>query len=150
MRIFPLLIFLFTLISCTEKAPNEAENLLNEIRADYEAGRYQKALQGVDSLRHAYPMAVNERKEALKIHQEASLKMAQDNLAQVDQALQAAEKSYDSLAIVVEVNRKALTATPQMLQQFNELRVLRDSLRTVFTVECAKIKYIHKRQEQVK
>lgn len=138
------------LCGCTEKAPNEAENLLNEIRADYEAGRYQKALQGIDFLRNSYPKAVNEREEALKIHQEASLKLAQDNLAKVDQALQAAEKSYDSLTVIVEANRKALTATPQQLQQYNELRAYRDSLKVVFEVECAKIKYIHKRQEQVK
>ena len=103
----------------------------------------------IDSLRHDYPEAVEERREALKFHQEASLKLAQANLALVDSTLQAAIKQYDEMKPQVEAHRKACVATQEELQQFNELRAYRDSLQGVFNMECAKIKYIHKRQKQL-
>ena len=135
------------LISC-EKNP-EAKQLLKEIQADYEAGNYQRVIYSIDSMRHYYPDAVEERREALKFHQEASLKMAQANLAEVDSALQAAIRQFDEMKPQVEAHRKACTATKEELQQFNELRAYRDSLQGVFNLECAKIKYIHKRQKEL-
>ena len=39
--------------------------------------------------------------------------------------------------------------TQEELQKFNELRAYRDSLQGVFNLECAKIKYIHKRQKEL-
>ena len=123
--------------------------MLESIRQDYEAGNYDEALLAIDSLRHAYPTAIEERKEALKIHQEASLKKAQANLALTDSALQAAEREYSSIRSVVEKRHKEGTATEEELSNMNQLRKVRDSLQVVFNVECAKIKYIHKRQKQM-
>jgi hypothetical protein len=100
-------------------------------------------------MRHYYPDAVEERREALKFHQEASLKMAQANLAEVDSALQSAIRQFDEMKPQVEAHRKACTATHEELQKFNELRAYRDSLQGVFNLECAKIKYIHKRQKEL-
>lgn len=136
----------FALTSC-EKNP-EAKQLLREIQTKYEAGNYQHAILSIDSLRHNYPDAVEERREALKIQQEASLKMAQANLAKVDSALQASIRQFDEMKPEVEAHRKACVATETELQQFNELRARRDSLQGVFNLECAKIKYIHKRQKE--
>ena len=140
--------FSTVLLTSCEKNP-EAKQLLKEIQAEYEAGNYQKVLLSIDSLRHDYPEAVEERREALKFHQEASLKLAQANLALVDSTLQAAIKQYDEMKPQVEAHRKACVATQEELQQFNELRAYRDSLQGVFNMECAKIKYIHKRQKQL-
>ena len=64
------------LLTGCEKNP-EAKQLLKEIQADYEAGNYQRVIYCIDSMRHNYPDAIEERREALKFHQEASLKMAQ-------------------------------------------------------------------------
>lgn len=136
------------LLTGCEKNP-EAKQLLREIQTDYEAGNYQRVMFSIDSLRHGYPDAVEERREALKIHQEASLKLAQENLAQVDSALQAAIRQFDEMKPQVEAHRKACVATQDELQQFNELRARRDSLQGVFNLECAKIKYIHKRQKEL-
>lgn len=36
------------------------------------------------------------------------------------------------------------------MRKVNKLRVYRDSLKTVFDVECAKIKYIKKKMEEVR
>lgn len=134
--------------SCKEENA-EAKQLLESIRQDYESGNYDEALLTIDSLRHAYPTAINERKEALKIHQEASLKKAQANLAVTDSALQAAEREYKSIWPTVEKRHKEGTATEEELSRMNQLRKVRDSLQVVFNVECAKIKYIHKRQKQM-
>ena len=92
---------------------------------------------------------VRERLFSRRFHQEASLKMAQANLAEVDSALQAAIRQFDEMKPQVEAHRKACTATKEELQQFNELRAYRDSLQGVFNLECAKIKYIHKRQKEL-
>lgn len=134
--------------SCKEENA-EAKQLLESIRQDYESGNYDEALLAIDSLRHAYPTAINERKEALKTHQEASLKKAQANLAVTDSALQAAEREYKSIWPTVEKRHKEGTATEEELSRMNQLRKVRDSLQVVFNVECAKIKYIHKRQKQM-
>lgn len=139
--------FGMVLLTGCEKNP-EAKQLLKEIQAEYEAGNYQRVMFSIDSLRHNYPDAVEERKEALKIYQETSLKLAQENLAVVDSTLQAAIRQYDEMKPQVEAHRKACTATQEELQQFNELRAYRDSLQGVFNMECAKIKYIHKRQKE--
>ena len=101
------------LLSGCEKNP-EAKQLLKEIQAEYEAGNYQKVLLSIDSLRHDYPEAVEERREALKFHQEASLKLAQANLALVDSTLQAAIKQYDEMKPQVEAHRKACVATQEV------------------------------------
>lgn len=133
--------------SCKEEK-NEASELLQEVKADFEAGRYDKALAGIDTLRAKYPKAIAERDSALRIYQETSLRQAQQHLATVDSTLQVIEKVYSTMSVVIETKRKAGIATQQELQEFNELRYRRDSLKGVFDVECAKIKYIHKRQKE--
>lgn len=140
----------FSAVALTSCESNpEAKQLLKEIQADYEAGNYQRVIYSIDSLRHNYPDAIEERKEALKIQQEASLKMAQENLALVDSSLQASIRQFDEMKPIVEAHRKECVATEEELQQFNELRARRDSLQGVFNLECAKIKYIHKRQKEL-
>ena len=134
------------LASCKEK-DTAAQQLLESIRQDYERGDYDKALHAIDSLRHTYPTAIEERKEALKIHQEASLKKAQGILALTDSALQAVSNEYDRVRTVVEKRHHEGIATKEELNRMNLLRKERDSLQTVFNVECARIKYIMKRQK---
>lgn len=133
--------------SCKEKH-TEASMLLDDIRGYYESGDYQSALNAVDSLRRTYPDAINQRKEALVIFQKASLAIAQQNLAKVDSTLLAVENELAMLKPQVEEHRSQGVATAQELQHYNKLRAFRDSLQGIFNMECAKIKYIHKRQEE--
>ena len=144
--IFAVCLIATTLSSCEEK-DTAAQQLLESIRHDYESGDYDKALLAIDSLRHAFPTAIEERKEALKIHQEASLKKAQGILALTDSALQAVSKEYDRVRTTVEKRHREGIATREELHRMNLLRKERDSLQTVFNVECARIKYIMKRQK---
>lgn len=136
-----------TATSCGEKH-EEATLLLQEIHNDYAKGLYEKALNGVDSLRRTYPEAVKQRKEALIIHQQASLALAQNNLATVDSTLQQIEREYNTLKPRIDERHNQGVATAEELHYFNLLRARRDSLQGVFNMECAKIKYIHKRQKE--
>lgn len=147
--IYSVMMMLALLTSCEEKH-QEAEKLMNEIRNCMDSECYEDALAGVDSLRRTYPDAVKQRKEALLVHQQASLALAQQNLSVVDSTLQVVEKEYERLKPIVERRHNEGVATASELQHFNELRALRDSLQGVFNMECAKIKYIHKRQEEAK
>lgn len=146
-----VLYFLFLciamLLSCEEKH-EEASNLLDEIKAHYDKGNYEVALACIDSLRRTYPDAISQRKEALAIYQQASLVLAQQNLAIVDSTLQVLEREYDMLKPKVEKRHNQGIATAEELHHLNLLRARRDSFRGVFNVECAKIKYIHKRQKE--
>ena len=88
------------------------------------------------------------RKEALRLFQDASLKMAQADLAQTDSLLQAANAQYEAANRRATANRQALRATEAELHHVNELRKVRDSLQVRFDMQCAKIKYIHKKQKE--
>lgn len=142
-----LISFVLTFSSCEEKNV-EAAKLLEQIRDYYDNNDYQSALEAVDSLRRTYPEAVAQRKEALVIFQQASLAIAQQNLAKVDSTLQATEAELSVLKPQVEEHRKQGMATHEELQHYNKLRAYRDSLQGIFNMECAKIKYIHKRQAE--
>jgi chromosome segregation ATPase len=98
-------------------------------------------------LRHAYPNAIDTRKQALHLYQEIELKRTQEELAQTDSLLQLAQHNYDSLQAKVEKDKAALRATPEELTMLTKTRIKRDSLRTQCETLGAKIRYIHKKQE---
>lgn len=141
--------FLVPLSSCEEKNA-AAVKLLDDIHALYDQGQYDSVLVVIDSLRRTYPEAVEQRKEALSIFQQASLAIAQQNLAKVDSALQAVEGEVEYLKKEVEAHRSQGIATAEELSRLTKMKVYRDSLQGIFNMECAKIKYIHKRQEENK
>jgi len=128
---------------------SEAEALLQKATEATEQGNYRRALLLIDSLRHAYPDAVDARKQALRLHQEASLKEAQADLATTDSALQAVKQEYERQQRTVDAHKQAGNATAEELTKLTRTRMLRDSLQVRFDVGCAKIKYIHKRQKEL-
>lgn len=139
------------LAACGGSGPEGAAGeMLDRAEAEFAAGQYDKALATIDSMRHAYPEAIEARKRALKLHQDVSLKQAQDDLALTDSALQATKAAYQSLNDSVEKKRASLTATEEEVARRNLTRVKMDSLQVRFDVLCAQIKYIHKRQQQDK
>lgn len=125
-----------------------AAGLLEQAKAEYANKEYGKALATIDSLRKAYPKQVEARKAALALHQEVSLAQAQEALAEVDGRLQAVSAEYERMKAAADSARAALKATPEQLQAVTLKRIERDSLQTRYDVECAKIKYIHKRQKE--
>ena len=78
------------------------------------------------------------------------LKRAELTVEGTDTVLQRVEREYQELKKTVDGLRAKSLATEDQLRKVNKLRVYRDSLKTVFDVECAKIKYIKKKMEEVR
>lgn len=139
----------FAVISCANKQQDKAEELLKQANRQFENKEYDKALRSIDSLRNIYPNAIEVRKQALKLYQNISLRQVQEELARTDSALQAITLNYNYLKDKVEKDRKELRATADELHQFNLMRIKKDSLQVCFDTQCAKIKYIHKKQKEI-
>ena len=149
------LLFLTTtallMLSCGgDDSQRQAESLLGQATADYEQGHYQEALQAIDSLRKVYPNAIDTRKKALKLYQDIELKKAQTALAEADSLLQLVEHDLKYQQEKVDRDKAALRATPEELTMLTRTRMRRDSLRTECEVLGGKIRYIHKKQKEVK
>ena len=126
----------------------KAEALLEEAGQLFSDGDYDRALAKIDSLRKVFPNAIETRKKALTLYQSISLKQAQEDLAHTDSILQELTHDYNYQKAKVDKDREMLRATAEELQMLNETRVRLDSLKVRFDMQCAKIKYIHKKQKE--
>lgn len=137
------------LAACGGKSVDEkAGKLLEQAQTQFEQGAYTKALATIDSLRKNCPDAIEARKKALRLYQEVELKRARITVESTDTVLQRVEREYQALKQTVDSLREKSLATEDQLRKVNLMRVYRDSLKTVFDVECAKIKYIKKKMEE--
>ena len=140
---------LMTLTSCDSNGSRQtAETLLEEAGQLFSDGDYDRALAKIDSLRKIFPNAIETRKKALTLYQSISLKQAQEDLAHTDSILQALTHDYNYQKAKVDKDREMLRATAEELQMLNETKVRLDSLKVRFDMQCAKIKYIHKKQKE--
>lgn len=137
------------LTACSDNKQKEAEAMLSQANRQFEQGQYDRALITIDSLRKVYPSAIETRKQALRLYQNIELKRSQEELAFVDSALQAVKHDYEYQKQKVEKDKQELRATPEELTMLTKTRVRRDSLQTRFSVLCAKIRYIHKKQKEL-
>jgi hypothetical protein len=78
------------------------------------------------------------------------LKRAQQELAATDSLLQSVQHDMDYQQEKVNRDKQALRATPEELTMLTQTRIRRDSLRTQCEVLGAKIRYIHKKQKEMK
>ena len=89
------------LVACAPTEDEKAQPTLDNIEKLYAEGKYAATLDSITSLRERFPMAVEARKKALKIWQDASLKMAQKDVAETDiklqEAIRMAENETDRL-----------------------------------------------------
>ena len=137
------------LTSCDGNGSRQkAEALLEEAGQLFNDGDYDRALAKIDSLRKVFPNAIETRKKALTLYQSISLKQAQEDLAHTDSILQELTHDYNYQKAKVDKDREMLRATAEELQMLNETKVRLDSLKVRFDMQCAKIKYIHKKQEE--
>lgn len=149
LRLFVILFIAATLMaSCGGSAQQKAEELLRQADFDFEHGHYDMALASIDSLRKIYPNAVDVRRRALVLYQNISLKQAQEDLERTDRLLQVARRDYEYIKREVEKRRSDLNATAEQLQTLTLTKMKLDSLQVRFDMQCAKIKYIHKRQKE--
>lgn len=137
------------LASCGDSGTRQtAESLLEEASQLFSDGDYDLALAKIDSLRKVFPNAIETRKKALVLYQSISLQQAQEDLAHTDSLLQAVTHNYNYQKAKVDKDREMLRATAEELQMLNETKVKLDSLKVRFDMQCAKIKYIHKKQKE--
>lgn len=121
------------LASCQKTEDEKAASLMNKIDSLYKAGNYQATLNAITRLRANHPKAVESREKALKIWQDASLKMTQAEIGRTDSALQATIAQYGA---------------EKDLYRKNMLRVKRDSLQVRYDALCGTVRVIHKRQAE--
>lgn len=134
MKYLLTIMLIVTFAGCTESDDQKAAPMLAKIDSLYEKGRYKEVLDSIVSLRTTYPSAVETRKKALVIWQNASLKIAQKDVARTDVMLQ-------------ETLRKIEAETD--LGKANLLRVKRDSLKARYEAMCGVVKMIHMRQKEL-
>ena len=133
MRYIWLIIIALAFASCAETEDNKALAMLSKIEELYNQGAYRQTLDSITSLREKYPTAIEARKKALTVWQNASLKMAQNDIAHTDSALQA------TLGLIPL--EKNLYRAPM-------LRAKRDSLQARYDAMCCVVRMIKMRQKQ--
>ncbi len=133
------------------KTDKEANALLDQARVALDEQRYGDVLATIDTLRNRYPDAIEARKEALALWQQAELLRTQKELAVTDSLLQAVGRAYDEARLRQQQadERDDVEAWKQHNRTANLLKARLDSLQNRFDVACAKIKYIHKRQKEL-
>ena len=129
-------------------AQKSAEGMLEEAEKYFSEGSYDRAKIAIDSLRKVYPGAVETRKKALKLFQDISLKEAQEDLALTDSIMQKVGLDYKYIKEKVEKDKAELRATAEELELLTRTKMKYDSLKVRFDMQCAKIKYIHKKQKE--
>ena len=123
--------------ACTQRTTEDdkAAQLLEKIETLNREGAYAAALDSITSLRQQFPRAVNARRRALEIWQEASLKMTQDDIGRTDSALQTVTRQMEA-----ETN----------IYKRNMLGVKRDSLQARYEGLIGTVRVIHKKMEENK
>ncbi len=133
MRKFILLAGLVALAACQPSPDEVAQPLMQRIDSLYEHHDYTGTLNAIRQLRADHPKAIESRKRALKIWQEASVKMAQEDIGRTDSALQATLQQISG-----ETN----------LYRKNMLRARRDSLQIRYDALCGTVRVIKQRQQE--
>ncbi len=133
-RILVLAAGVMLLAGCGNKESELAQQMLQSIESQYAKGEYRVVLDSIKKLREKFPEAIEQRKKALEIWQEASLKITQADIAVTDSALQT-------------VARQMQAATD--IATRNKLGVIRDSLQVRYEALCGTVRVIHKRQEML-
>lgn len=121
------------LSACSQSEEDKAKPLLAKIDSLYKSGNYRATLDSIVQLREHYPQAIEARKTALRLWQNASLKLAQADVASTDIKLQEMTE-----ALKTETN----------LYRRNIMTVKRDSLQARYEAMCGVVRMIHLRQKQ--
>lgn len=122
-----------TLLSCGPTESDKAAELVAQIEQLYADGKYQTVLDSITSLRQRYPKEVEARRRVLPIWQDASLRIAQADIARTDSALQ---------ATIAEIE------AAKTIRERNFIGIRRDSLQVRYDVLVGTVRVIHRRQQE--
>ena len=132
-QLFFALLLASLLVACKQSEDKKARALLQKIEHLYASGNYQAALDSIRRLRRDFPQAVESRRRALVLWQEASLKAAQQDIARTDSALQAETARYQQA---------------KTLRERNFIGIKKDSLQIRYDALCGTVRVIHRRQQE--
>lgn len=138
---------MFTIASCSDNPMERATNLLEEATVAEQQGKHEKALELIDSLRHTYPKAIEQRGKAIKIYRAATEAKFQANVKIHDELVKTFDEQLSLKEKEVEEHRKAGIATEEDYTTLTTIRTIRDSIKARFDAECAVIRKI--RQENL-
>lgn len=119
-----------TLLSCGPTESDKAAELVTQIEQLYADGKYQTVLDSITSLRQRYPREVEARRRVLPIWQDASLRIAQADIARTDSALQATIAEMEAA---------------KTIRERNFIGIRRDSLQVRYDVLVGTVRVIHRR-----
>lgn len=122
-----------TLLSCGPTESDKAAELVAQIEQLYADGKYQTVLDSITSLRQRYPKEVEARRRVLPIWQDASLRIAQTDIARTDSALQATIAEMEAA---------------KTIRERNFIGIRRDSLQVRYDVLVGTVRVIHRRQQE--
>lgn len=122
-----------TLLSCGPTESDNAAALVAQIEQLYADGKYQTVLDSITSLRQRYPKEVDARRRVLPIWQDASLRIAQADIARTDSALQATIAEMEAA---------------KTIRERNFIGIRRDSLQVRYDVLVGTVRVIHRRQQE--
>lgn len=122
-----------TLLSCGPTESDNAAELVAQIEQLYADGKYQTVLDSITSLRQRYPKEVEARRRVLPIWQDASLRIAQADIARTDSALQATIAEMEAA---------------KTIRERNFIGIRRDSLQVRYDVLVRTVRVIHRRQQE--
>lgn len=122
-----------TLLSCGPTESDNAAALVAQIEQLYADGKYQMVLDSITSLRQRYPREVEARRRVLPIWQDASLRIAQADIARTDSALQATIAEMEAA---------------KTIRERNFIGIRRDSLQVRYDVLVGTVRVIHRRQQE--
>lgn len=122
-----------TLLSCGPTESDNAAALVAQIEQLYADGKYQTVLDSITSLRQRYPKEVEARRRVLPICQDASLRIAQADIARTDSALQATIAEMEAA---------------KTIRERNFIGIRRDSLQVRYDVLVGTVRVIHRRQQE--
>ena len=122
-----------TLLSCGPIESDNAAALVAQIEQLYADGKYQTVLDSITSLRQRYPKEVEARRRVLPIWQDASLRIAQADIARTDSALQATIAEMEAA---------------KTIRERNFIGIRRDSLQVRYDVLVGTVRVIHRRQQE--
>lgn len=121
------------LLSCGPTESDNAAALVAQIEQLYADGKYQTVLDSITSLRQRYPREVEARRRVLPIWQDASLRIAQADIARTDSALQATIAEMEAA---------------KTIRERNFIGIRRDSLQVRYDVLVGTVRVIHRRQQE--
>jgi len=135
--------------SCGGRYHNgKSSEWLEQAKTLADKGKYDEALAAIDSIRSNFPDDIDARRRALRLYQEINLAKSQLTISHTDSELQDVNEEYERQKAIVKGLHGSGNVTKEHLMKMNLLRVKRDSLQTVFDVECAKVKYIKAKMKE--